>query len=599
MSKPLERYGLIGNMISAALVGDDGSIDWLCLPRFDSPACFAALLGSNDNGRWLIAPEHQQHTSSQSYLTGTAVLETQFETDTGSATVTDFMPRSPDEALVSVVRIVRCDRGVVDMRMELSLRFNYGRTIPWVRRRDYGLNAVAGPDAVELHTSVPLKGQDMATTSSFTVRKGETVAFTLSYHPSHKEARFVPDRQQALEQTAAWWRAWIGRCDFPRDEPRWREAVTRSLITLKLLTYEPTGAIVAAPTTSLPEALGGSRNWDYRYCWLRDSALTLYALVNAGYHSEAEAWRQWVLRATAGHPRQLQIMYGVEGERWLPENQIRWLDGYEGSKPVRIGNGAADQVQLDVFGEVSETLYAARSTGLGALSDAEFHAVALDYLDSIWQSLGHGIWEMRGPPRAFTHSRVMCWVAYDRAIRLVEQFGVQGPADRWRETRDAIHADVCANGYDAGRNTFTQYYGGSEVDASLLLLPQVGFLDVDDPRVAGTIAAVEHDLLRDGFVARYSTDGVDDGVGGGEGAFLACSFWLADAYVLQGERDKAVEMFEHLLSLRNGLGLLAEEYDIVQKRLVGNFPQGFSHIGIIQTATNLARGTGLTQRRAE
>jgi GH15 family glucan-1,4-alpha-glucosidase len=599
MARRLEEYGVIGNMVSAALVGIDGSIDWLCLPRFDSPACFAALLGTPDNGRWLVAPKGKTVRASQRYLPGTAVLETQFETATGAVTVIDFMPLSDDEEKVDVVRIVRGDRGEVVMGMELTLRFNYGQVIPWVTRRDYGLRAVAGPDAIELHTQTALEGRNMATCAEFTLREGETAPFTLSYHRSHKAPQFVPDRNESLERTVSWWREWTGRCSFPKNESHWYDAVVRSLITLKLLTFAPTGGIVAAPTTSLPEAIGGPRNWDYRYCWLRDSALTLYALVNSGYRSEAEAWREWMRRATAGHPKQLRIMYGIEGEPWLPETQVPWLAGYEGSRPVRVGNAAVDQVQLDVYGEIAETLYAARQTGLGPIDkDGEFQTVLLDHLATAWQSPGNGIWEVRGPPRAFTHSRVMCWVAFDRAVKQAEQFGLPGPVDRWRKVRDTIHAEVCAQGFNVARNSFTQYYGGDTLDASLLLMPQVGFLPPDDPRIAGTIKAVEQDLLRDGFVLRYATGATDDGVGGTEGAFLACSFWLADAYVLSGRREQAIGLFERLLSLRNHLGLLSEEYDPVRKRLVGNFPQAFSHLGLINTAHNLVQRHGPAHQRA-
>ena len=599
MSRPLEDYGVIGNMLSAAMIGIDGSIDWLCLPRFDSPACFAALLGTRNNGRWLLAPKDRAARASHRYLPGTAVLETRFETATGAVTITDFMPLSNNETKVDVVRLVHCERGEVAMAMELVLRFNYGQVIPWVTRRDYGLSAVAGPDAVELHAPVALEGREMATHADFVIRQGESVPFTLSYHPSHKEPRFVHDSSDSLARTVEWWNAWSVRCKFPRYRPHWHDAVLRSLITLKLLTYEPTGGIVAAHTASLPEAIGGPRNWDYRYCWLRDSALTLYALVNSGYRSEAEAWRQWMRRATAGHPKQLRIMYGIEGERWLPETNVAWLAGYEGSQPVRIGNAATDQVQLDIFGEISDTLYAARQIGLGPIDQAgEFQTVLLEHLESIWQSPGRGIWEVRGAPRDFTHSRVMCWVAFDRAIRLAEQFGEPGPVDRWRGVREAIHADVCKHGFSVKRNSFTQYYGGETLDASLLLIPQVGFLPPDDPRVVGTIKAVEDNLLRDGFVMRYSTAAVDDGVGGTEGTFLACSFWLADAYTLSNRRKAATALFERLLSLRNSLGLLSEEYDTIGKRLLGNFPQGFSHLGLINTAHNLAHRRGPAHQRA-
>ncbi len=592
-SKPLEDYGLIGNMISAALVARDGSIDWLCLPRFDSAACFAALLGGPEHGRWQIAPKAADCRITRRYLPGTAVLETRFETATGAVTLTDFMPLTEDEERVDVVRIVQGVEGEVAMAMDLVLRFNYGRAMPWVRRRDYGMSAIAGPDAVELHTAAPLDGRDMRTTSSFIVRKGESVPFTLSYHRSHKVPHFVPDRFESLDRTVSWWREWSKQCRFESSNEAWREAVVRSLITLKLLTYQPTGGIVAAPTTSLPETLGGSRNWDYRYCWIRDSTLTLYALLNAGYRQEAEAWRQWLLRTAAGHPQQLHIMYGVSGERWLPENEIPWLPGYENSLPVRVGNGAVDQMQLDVYGELIDVLHTAREADLSPLKEAwRLQKVLLDHVEKIWRRHDHGIWEVRGPPRAFTHSRLMCWVAFDRAVKSSEHFGLDGATGHWRKVRREIHDDICANGFDKGRNSFVQHYGGTALDASLLLIPQFGFLPPEDPRVVGTVEAIERELLVDGFVLRYPTEHVDDGVGGREGAFLACSFWLADAYVMVGRLDEATELFERLLALRNDLGLLAEEYDTVAGRLVGNFPQGFSHIGLVNTAYNLVEAHG-------
>jgi GH15 family glucan-1,4-alpha-glucosidase len=600
VSKPIEEYGLIGNMISAALVGRDGSIDWLCLPRFDSAACLAALLGGPEHGRWLLAPEDSRARVSRRYVPGTAVIETRFETETGAVTLFDFMPLTEDEEKVDVVRIVRGERGEVSMGMELILRFNYGEAVPWVRRRDYGLSAIAGPDAVELHTAVALENQDMKTRARFAVREGESAAFTLSYHRSYKTPHFVPDRSESLDRTIGWWQEWSKRCRFDARHERWRDAVVRSLITLKLLTFEPTGGIVAAPTTSLPEASGGSRNWDYRYCWLRDSALTLYALLNAGYREAAEAWRRWLLRAAAGHPEQLGIMYGIAGERWLPEHDVPWLPGYERSRPVRVGNEAAEQVQLDVYGELVETLHAAREAELAPLPEAwRLQTALLDHLQKIWRTPDRGIWEVRGEPRAFTHSRLMCWVAFDRAMKSSEHFGVKGPVDRWREVRDVIHADICENGFDRERNTFVQHYGGQALDASLLLIPQVGFLPPDDPRVVGTIEAIERELVRDGFVLRYSTDEVDDGIGGEEGAFLVCSFWLADAYVMLGRLDDAVKLFDRLLGLRNDLGLLAEEYDPVRGRLVGNYPQAFSHIGLINTAYNLVDARGPAQQRSD
>ena len=596
----IEDYGLIGNTVSAALVSREGSIDWLCLPRFDSPACFAALLGTPGHGRWLLGPRQEAYRCHRRYLPGTAVLETRFETDAGIVTLTDFMPFTDDEEKVDVVRIVQGIRGEVAMKMELALRFNHGQAVPWVRRRDYGLSAIAGPDAVEIHTRVALHGEDMRTVAAFTVREGDTIPFSLSYHPSHKTPQFVPDRLVSLDRTVSWWQEWSRSGRFDSDNEVWRDAVMRSLITLKLLTFRPTGGIVAAPTTSLPESIGGHRNWDYRYCWLRDSALTLYALLNAGFRREAEAWRQWLLRAAAGSPEQLRIMYGVAGERWLPESEIPWLPGYEASKPVRIGNAAVGQLQIDVYGELMDTLHAAREAELSGLDEAwRLQKVLLSRLESVWQQPDHGIWEVRGAPRHFTHSRLMSWVAFDRGIKGVERFGLDGPVDRWRDLRDAIHADICGKGFDRDRNTFVQSFGARSLDASLLLIPQVGFLPADDPRVTGTVAAVERELLRDGLVLRYDTDASADGVGGDEGAFFVCSFWLADAYVMLGRLDDAKRLFDRLLSLRNDLGLLAEEYDVRRRRLVGNFPQGFSHIGLVNTAFNLVDAHGPAHQRAQ
>jgi len=600
MARRIEDYALIGNMLSAALVCRDGSIDWLCLPRFDSPACFAALLGTSDNGRWKIAPVDEAARTSRRYVPDTGVLETRFETATGVVTLTDFMPVNEGDRDVDLIRIVAGVEGSVEMAMELALRFENGRAVPWVQRKDYGLSAIAGPNAVELHTPIPLEGRDMKTMARFTVAAGDSVPLTLSYHPSNEQPHFVADHHEALDRTAIWWREWVKRGSFADMPEAWREPVVRSQITLKMLIYAPTGGIVAAPTTSLPEAIGGPRNWDYRYCWLRDSALTLYALLNAGYREEAESWRQWLLRAVAGAPEQLQIMYGIAGERWLPEYELPWLDGFEGSKPVRIGNGAADQMQLDVYGELIDTLHAARDAELQPQAEAwRLQRVLLDHLEKAWQTPDRGIWEVRGPPRAFTHSRMMAWVAFDRAVTSVERYGLDGPVDRWREVRRAIHDEICAQGFDAAKNSFVQYYGGTTLDASLLLMPQLGFLPADDPRVMGTIAAIERELMRGGLVQRYSTAGTDDGVGGTEGAFLACSFWLADAYVLSGRRGDAQALFERLLELRNDLGLLAEEYDPQAGRLLGNFPQAFSHIGLINTAHNLATRKGPAQQRAE
>jgi GH15 family glucan-1,4-alpha-glucosidase len=458
---------------------------------------------------------------------------------------------------------------------------------------------VAGPDAVELHTTLPLTNADMRTTASFMVGKGDCHHLTLSYHPSHLPPRFVGDCEESLQRTAAWWREWVKAGRHPAMAEEWQEAVTRSLITLKLLSFAPTGGIVAAPTTSLPEAIGGTRNWDYRYCWLRDSALTLYALLNSGYRKEAECWRQWLLRSVAGHPEQLQIMYGLAGERWLPEIEVPWLPGYGASKPVRVGNAAADQLQLDVYGELMDTLHTARESDLQPQTEAwDLQKVLLRHLAGNWQKLDHGIWEVRGPKRVFTHSRVMCWVAVDRAISSAERFHLKGPVAEWRKLRRRIHADICRNGFDHGLNSFVQYYGGRTLDASLLLLPQLGFLPPTDSRIAGTIAAVERALRHGPLVSRYSTDEVNDGVGGSEGCFLACSFWLADAYVLTGRREEAAALFQDLLKLRNDLGLLSEEYDPAAGRLVGNFPQAFSHIGLINAAHNLAEAQGPAKQRA-
>lgn len=595
-SKPIEDYALIGNMISAALVGRDGSIDWLCLPRFDSAACFAALLGNADHGRWIVAPK-QYRCVERAYCPGTAVLETRFVSDEGEAVLIDFMPITDDEKKVDVVRIVRGLRGTVHFDMELTLRFGYGQIVPWVRRRDYGMSAIAGPDAVELHTDVPLHGRDMTTCAEFVVRAGESVPFTLSYHPSHEMPHFVPDRQESLDRTVTAWREWTKRCRFDSPIASWREAVQRSLIALKLLTFAPTGGIVAAPTTSLPEKLGGARNWDYRFCWIRDSALTLYALLNAGYREEAEGWRRWLLRAAAGHPEQMRIMYGISGERWLPEHELGWLPGYERSVPVRIGNRAFEQRQLDVYGELMDVLHAGREAELSALDDAwAMQRTLLAHLEKVWREPDHGIWETRDAARHFTHSRLMSWVAFDRGVKSCEHFGLDGPVARWRALRAEIHEDICRNAFDAERNTFVQYYGGPDLDAALLLIPQTGFLPPEDPRIAGTVAAIERELMRGGLVMRYSKDIVDPTR---EGAFLACSFWLADAYVMLGRLNEATAFFDRLLALRNDVGLLSEEYDVDARRLIGNFPQGFSHIGLVNTAFNLVKAHGPAQQRAE
>ena len=535
------------------------------------------------------------------YLPDTAVIETCFETERGAVALIDFMPLSEDEEKVDVVRIVRGVRGEVAMRMELVLRFDYGRTVPWVRRRDYGLSAIAGPDAIELHTDAPLEGRDLRTYSSFTVGEGASVPFTLSYHRSHRAPHFVGDRNESLGATVEWWRQWTGICRFHCDNEPWRDAVRRSLITLKLLTFEPTGGIVAAPTTSLPESLGGARNWDYRYCWLRDSTLTLYALLNAGYRDEAAAWRQWLLRAAAGLPEQLHIMYGVAGERWLPEIELPCLPGYADSRPVRVGNAAVTQRQLDVYGEVMDAFHAARVSALAPLDEAwRLQKSLLTHLERVWREPDQGIWETRGPPRAFTHSRLMCWVAFDRALKSCETWRSKVPTQRWAELRDEIHADICAHGYDRRRNTFVQHYGGGALDASLLLLPQTGFLPLDDPRVAGTVDAVERELLVDGFVMRYATDEVEDGVGGRRRARFSRA---RSGSQTRTHSSVAWTMPRSCSTACSRCAttwvFFAEEYDPVARRLLGNFPQAFSHVGLVNTAFNLVAAHGPAQQRAE
>lgn len=601
MSKPIEDYGFIGNMLSGALVARDGSMDWLCLPRFDSDACFAALLGTPEHGYWRITPADQAHSSSRCYVPHAPILETTFETEDGSAVLVDFMPLSDDPEKVDIIRLVRCVSGRVTMRMELALRFGYGKTVPWVRRRDYGIHAVAGTDAVELVTPVPLHGEDMRTVAEFDVKEGDIVPFTLAYHPLHREPHFIGDAGMRLEQTVAWWRQWANICRLSEFEsPAWKDAVERSLVTLKALSYQPSGGIVAAPTTSLPEEIGGIRNWDYRYCWIRDAALTLYALMNTGYFDEAGAFREWLLRAAAGAPDQMQIMYAVGGERRLTEIELPWLPGYENSLPVRIGNGAYDQIQIDVFGELMDALHIARKSQLGPDQETwRFQQTMLSRLEGLWREPDEGIWEVRGGRKHFVHSKMMAWVAFDRAIKAVEQFGFSGPVEKWRALRDEIHGEVLAQGYDRDRNTFVQHYGGTALDASLLLMAEVGFLPPEDSRFRGTVEAIERELVEDGLVLRYRVDETEDGLPGEEGTFLVCSFWLADAYTMIGRLDDAEALFEHLLSLRNDLGLLAEEYHPRLKRQLGNFPQAFSHIGLINTAYNLRRISGPAQQRAD
>jgi len=586
MSTPLEDYALIGDCETAALVSRRGSIDWLCWPRFDSHACFAALLGGAEHGRWLIEPVNERARRRHAYRDQTLILETQIDDADGAVTVIDFMP--PRGHNSDIVRLVRGDRGRVRMRMELILRFDCGLSIPWVTRLpDGSLRAIAGPNMVVLRTPVEIRGQDLTTVAEFDVAAGDTIPFVLTHGWSHVDPPAAIDPQAALNETLTFWTDWSAR---NKSTGEWSDAVMRSLITLKALTYAPTGGIVAAPTTSLPEHLGGVRNWDYRYCWLRDATLTLLALMNAGYFDEAGAWRDWLLRAAAGAPSQAQIMYGIAGERNLPEIELPWLPGYTESRPVRIGNAAHGQLQLDVFGEVMDALHQARCGGLQTReADWAFQRALLVHLEEVWDQPDQGMWEVRGAPQHFTYSKVMAWVALDRGIRNAETMNADGPLDRWRALRSRIHDEVCARGFNTQRNAFVQAYGSSQLDASLLLLPTTGFLPATDPRVRGTIEAIERDLLVDGFVLRYDTHATDDGLPPGEGAFLACTFWLADAYALSGRQDEARALFERLLSLRTDLGLLSEEYDVGARRLVGNFPQAFSHIALLTTAHNLAR----------
>jgi GH15 family glucan-1,4-alpha-glucosidase len=584
MTLLIEDYALIGDCHAAALVGRNGSIDWLCLPRFDSGACFAALLGDPGHGRWLIAPAPKVLGTRRRYREGTLILETEFDTAEGAVRIIDCMPLSDERW--DVLRIVEGLRGRVTMQMELIVRFDYGSIVPWVQRPDHTLLLTAGPDTLELHTPVAVRGEDRKTVAEFQVSKGERVQFSLNYRPSHEETQPGLDAEEELAATEWQWRGWSRRCAY---QGRWGDAVMRSLITLKALTYAPTGGMVAAPTTSLPERQAGVRNWDYRYCWLRDAAFTLNALLLAGYHEEATAWREWLLRAAAGSPEDLQILYSVTGERRLDEYEVGWLPGYGGAAPVRVGNAAWKQFQLDVYGEVMDTLHLARAAGLEPRSHAwQIQLVLLQFLESHWQKPDEGIWEMRGPRRHFTYSKVMAWVAFDRAVKDAQAYGLDGPVERWRQVRDAIHAQVCAQGYDARRNTFVQSYDSTRLDASLLLIPQMGFLPPDDPRVRGTLAAIERTLVVDGLVLRYSTDGNADALPAGEGSFLPCSFWLADCLALCGRRKEAEALFERLLALRNDLGLLAEEYDARGRRMLGNFPQALTHMALIHTARLLS-----------
>jgi GH15 family glucan-1,4-alpha-glucosidase len=595
MALPIEDYAIIADTQTAALVGRNGSIDWLCVPRFDSGAIFAALLGDEENGHWTIAPAGEASVE-RSYRDETLVLETEFATADGVVRLTDFMP--PRTEAPTVVRIVTGVRGEVDMSMVLRLRFDYGQVVPWVYREQGALVAVAGPDAAWLRTPIDTHGENMATHATFTVRAGEQIPFVLTWRPSHLPAPDPIDAVHQLGVTEGYWRGWISACTY---EGEYRDAVVRSLLTLKALTYAPTGGIVAAATTSLPEKLGGVRNWDYRFCWLRDATITLQSLLYSGFQSEAIAWRKWLLRAIAGNPAELQIMYGVAGERRLDEYIATWLTGYDGN-PVRIGNAAAEQFQLDVYGEVMDALHQGRRAGLKADDPAwGLQCKLMEFVEAHWMDPDEGIWEVRGGPQQFVHSKLMAWVAADRAVKAVQEFELDGPIDKWTRLRDDIRAEILDKGYDSERRTFTQYYGSDELDAALLMIPLVGFLPADDERVVGTVAAIEEHLMADGFVQRYTQrPGVDvDGLPPGEGAFLACTFWLADNYALMGRHDEARATFDRLLALRNDVGLLAEEYDTGAGRLVGNFPQAFSHVPLIDTARTLSSALAATEARVQ
>ncbi|HEY5295158.1 MAG TPA: glycoside hydrolase family 15 protein [Gaiellaceae bacterium] len=597
MAERIEDYALLGDLHTAGLVGRDGSVDWLCFPRFDSGACFASLLGSRDHGRWLIAPNSGGPATERRYREDTLVLESEWQTPTGRVRTIDFMPprgNNPD-----IVRIVEGLEGEVTMRTELIIRFDYGGILPWVRRVDEEtLIAVGGPDALVLRTPIDLEPEGMTHTAEFTVRAGDRVPFVLTWFPSAQRQPKRVDPERALAETEGFWRQWIESCEY---DGMYRSAVHTSLIALKALTYLPTGGIVAAPTTSLPERIGGDRNWDYRYCWLRDATFTLIAMLNAGFTEEARGWRDWLLRAVGGDPAKMQILYGVAGERRVPESELDWLPGYAGSSPVRLGNAAHEQFQLDVYGELMDSLHLAWGHGLRPDEHAwSMQLHVMDFLEGAWDRPDDGIWEVRGGRQHFTHSKVLAWVAFDRAIEGVEQLDLRGPVDRWRRIRQEIHDEVCREGFNVELNSFTQAYGSADLDASTLLIPLVGFLPPDDPRVIGTVEAVQRHLTRDGFVERYATkdnDGVD-GLSGGEGVFLPCSFWLVDALLMLERNDEARELFEKLLDIRNDLGLISEEYDPAEKRLLGNFPQAFTHVGLVNSAFNLTHHTRPMHQRS-
>jgi GH15 family glucan-1,4-alpha-glucosidase len=589
-TRPIGDYALISSTHSAALVHRGGDIEWLCLPRFDSAAMFASLLGDQRNGHWTMRAKNAKARVSRRYLPGTVVLETTIRTAKGTATVTDFMPRPGPDGTHEVVRIVQGVRGTVSMHTELRIRFNYGEWCPWVERRDGAVYATAGPDAVRVTSGVPLVNENFASFADFSVSAGQSIAFCLEWFPSHQTPPVTRDANALLSRTVAEWNAWTARSGYQGE---FREPVMRSLLTLKALTYEPTGGIVAAPSTSLPELPGGERNWDYRFCWLRDAALTLYALLASGYVEEASAWRWWLMRAVGGSPEELQVMYGLHGERSLTELELGWLPGYEGSRPVRIGNGAHGQRQLDVYGSVIAAFHAGRKAGLSEMDKVwPLERAIAKQLMVLWKEPDCSLWEVRGEPRHFVHSKMMCWLAFDRMIASATEFGLEGPVEQWRAVRDEIHAEVCARGYDAASNSFVQYYGADTVDAALLWMPLMGFLPIHDPRVQGTIARIEKELIFNGLVYRYRTEKGVDGLEGGEGAFLACSFWLSNVYVAMGKLRKARALFKRLLTLGNDLGLFAEEYDPVGKRQLGNFPQAFSHIGLVNSAHALVSAVG-------
>jgi GH15 family glucan-1,4-alpha-glucosidase len=595
MPNRIEDYAIIGNCETLALVGRDGSIDWLGLPRFDSPACFAALLGEPTHGRWLVAPADTDASVTRRYLGKTLILETTFTTKLGVVCVTDFMSRR--DGCADLVRLVHGLEGEVAMQMELVVRFDYGAVVPWVSRQDdQRLQFIAGPDRLLLDTVLSVRGEHLRTVGEFTIRAGQELSLVLNWSPSYRAPPRPLQAGTALKEVESFWSGWVKQFTPPAH---WADAVLRSLLTLKALAHWETGGIIAAGTTSLPEQLGGPRNWDYRFCWLRDATFTLYALIGAGFLDEAKAWHEWLLRAAAGSPDDLQTIYGVAGERRLDEYQIPWLPGYAGSAPVRVGNAAVGQRQLDIYGEVLDAFYLARRAGLATSAATwELEVALVSHLETIWREPDEGIWEVRGGARHFTHSKVMAWVAFDRAVRSIEEFGLEGPLEKWRAARDTIHRDVCEFGFDPKQNAFVQSFGATTLDASVLLVPLVGFLPPDDPRVAGTVAAIERRLVRDGLVLRYDTGQGVDGLPPGEGAFLACSFWLVDNYVLLGRTDEARELFERLLALRNDVGLLAEEYDPYDKVQLGNFPQAFSHLALINSAHNLANAEGPAHKRS-